>query len=642
MDPITNEILKIGIGETAKIIFKSILTKNWIEDLKNGRSIVEQLTSTKVHSDYIVKHVSRMMKMRTIHSSDIDIMLNDIYHPLSIVHASQSMKIEDGFVLSDNNITNIIGFAGQGKSTILRKILLEGIKNGNKIPFFLELRKIGKSGIEEALLKLIAELGINVNKGNLSSLLKSDSVLLLLDGFDEVSSDMRDEILDEILSLNRNYNLQIITTSRDGTEICAESGIVNYKVEKIKRSDIISILNKLSQSQEVEQDTLLQIVKLLKENVSLVETMNSPLLVTLFYICYPHLDSIPNSAIEFYSKLFTTLYFRHDKIKNFPRVRKSNITAPEAFEVFCAFCFKSLYDNSLDFTHHSMLEFTKQSLSLCGIEGCHPENMAYDFIDITCLIQRDGFDRYVFLHKSIQEYHAAEYVKSLSLEKKKVFMAAILDSIKKESKMSATAKYLYEIDKENTFNLICTPLCEEYGIDAFPEKNDAVVDYVYVNSIKDVELRLKRTPSELLASDDNENIDVGDSKLLAFSKYFTLIGPLGEFMKPISIFTKYYKGDMVSPFNDVLVDVLINLNYTKDIFDGSVVIHDKGSRFDSGDGPDGRLHVMASDVINKLGEEDSVKEKIKEVVEEVYKDAFLNNKSLIQRKDDALKKMLGF
>jgi hypothetical protein len=26
-------------------------------------------------------------------------------------------------------------------------------------------------------------------------------------------------------------------------------------------------------------------------------------------------------------------------------------------------------------------------LSLCGIEGCEPEDMAYDFIDITCLIQ---------------------------------------------------------------------------------------------------------------------------------------------------------------------------------------------------------------------------------------------------------------
>nr|WP_242567481.1 hypothetical protein [Cronobacter sakazakii] len=135
MDPITHEILKIGISETAKLIFTKILSKNWIDEYRNGRNIVEQLTSLDVHSDYIVKHVSRAMKMRTIHSSENDVMLGDIYHPLTISNDKKNLKVGDNFILSDNNITNIIGFAGQGKSTILRKILLESIKNGDKIPF---------------------------------------------------------------------------------------------------------------------------------------------------------------------------------------------------------------------------------------------------------------------------------------------------------------------------------------------------------------------------------------------------------------------------------------------------------------------------------------------------------------------------
>ncbi|EJW6900430.1 NACHT domain protein, partial [Escherichia coli] len=259
---------------------------------------------------------------------------------------------------------------------------------------------------------------------------------------------MRMDILSEIISLNRRHGVQIITTSRGGTEICTESNIINYTVNKIKRSDIMSILKKLSESQEVEEDTLQQIFHMLKGNTSLVETMNCPLLVTLFYICYPHLDSIPDSATEFYSKLFTTLYFRHDKVKNYKRERKSDIPPPEAFNVFCALCFKSIYDNKQDFTELSLFEYTKQSLALCGANEARPEDIAYDFVDITCLIQRDGYDRYVFLHKSIQEYHAAEYVKSLSLEKKRQFMGAILESIQNEPKLSATARYLYEIDKE--------------------------------------------------------------------------------------------------------------------------------------------------------------------------------------------------
>ncbi len=97
--------------------------------------------------------------------------------------------------------------------------------------------------------------------------------------------------------------------------------------------------------------------------------------------------------------------------------------------------------------------------------------MALDFVDITCLIQKDGYDRYVFLHKSIQEYHAAEYVKSLNLEKKKVFMEAILNDIKKEPQLIPTNTVLYrDIDRENTFNIICQQICLEEGLVTYPEK----------------------------------------------------------------------------------------------------------------------------------------------------------------------------
>lgn len=639
MDPITNEILKIGIGEAAKLIFSKILSKNWIGEYKNGKSIVEQLTSLDVHSDYIVKHVSRAMKMRTIHSSENDVMLNEIYHPLTILHGENEIKVGDNFLLSNNDITNIIGFAGQGKSTILRKILLESIKNGHKIPFFMELRKVEKQGVKLSLLKILNELGVNANEENLTSLLKSDNVVLLLDGFDEVSSGMRENILEEINYINRNYNVQIISTSRDGTEICTESGVVNYKVNKIKKSDIISILKKLSKSNEVEQDTLSQIFKILKGNTTLVETMNSPLLATLFYICYPHLDSIPNSAIDFYSKLFTTLYFRHDKIKNYKRERKSEITPSEAFEAFCALCFKSLYDNRLDFTHHSILEYTKQSLSLCGVEGCQPENMAYDFIDITCLIQKDGYDRYVFLHKSIQEYHAAEYVKSLSLDKKKTFMLAILESIKNDSKMSATARYLYEIDKENTFKLICMPLCEEYKIDRYERDKEEVLEDIYVKLTADVKYSLRKKPQKKSIVENVKKNKISS----IFGDYISSVGPFEDFMSALSIFTRYYNGDRTSPYSKEMINELIHTRYTSEIFKGVYIAYENNGEGMNENGVKTEpYYILASDVIDGIGRKDVILEKIREITDNIYSDAFMDNKSLIERKDDALKKILGF
>ncbi len=110
----------------------------------------------------------------------------------------------------------------------------------------MELRKIESIGIEASFEKTLIELGIDVSKDSLECLLASGHILLLLDGFDEISSALRDKNLQEIVDLNRKYSLQIIVTSRDGTEICTESGIVNCKVSKIKRSDIISIIKNLA------------------------------------------------------------------------------------------------------------------------------------------------------------------------------------------------------------------------------------------------------------------------------------------------------------------------------------------------------------------------------------------------------------
>jgi len=129
---------------------------------------------------------------------------------------------------------------------------------------------------------------------------------------------------------------------------------------------------------------------------------------------------------------------------------------------------------------------------ISGVNDTKPEDISYDFVDITCLIQKDGYDRYVFLHKSIQEYHAAEYIKSLSLERKGVFMSAILNSIEEESKLSATARYLYEIDKENTYELICKPLCEKYGMDKYEENPDLYIEKLYSELTKDIKFTLQQ------------------------------------------------------------------------------------------------------------------------------------------------------
>ena len=80
--------------------------------------------------------------IRTLYSGDTDVFIDKVYVPLFVSPVdNHKHKIE---VLDVNfhseGIINIQGVAGQGKSTFMRKMLLNTIKLSEQIPIFFELK----------------------------------------------------------------------------------------------------------------------------------------------------------------------------------------------------------------------------------------------------------------------------------------------------------------------------------------------------------------------------------------------------------------------------------------------------------------------------------------------------------------------
>ncbi|EFE6111858.1 NACHT domain protein, partial [Escherichia coli] len=132
MDLVFQELTKAGISVAVKTLFERVVSR-WDKTNLNARRLVRELTSQTAYMNYLQKHVSRVIRLRTIHSADYDILLNEMYHPLSIcalTPGSTPKKVKDGFYFEDEFVTNIIGIAGQGKSTILRKLFIEQVFHG--------------------------------------------------------------------------------------------------------------------------------------------------------------------------------------------------------------------------------------------------------------------------------------------------------------------------------------------------------------------------------------------------------------------------------------------------------------------------------------------------------------------------------
>lgn len=507
VDVLLAAMAKAGLTAATKEMVSRAM-KGWGGSYLAGRKALRHLDSSEGFINYLTKHVSVVNRVRTIHSNEADVFLNDIYYPLTVCDMGSDFdfsndftvmrsgfKIDDGFISFDEKLTNIIGIAGQGKSTILRKSFMQSIIHDDKLPIFIELRNAENNGIINSIMKILRSVGIDASTEIVKEILGANKISLFLDGFDEVSSENRTKVLDEIMEINSNYDVKITTSSRPETEICHISNIKNLKVKKLNKDDVIGIIKKLKSNkpEEINNDAD-NIIKKIESEDKLSQVMVSPILVTLLYVCYPYMDITPNNHIEFYTDLFNTLYLRHDKLKGYTREKKSILGNTLAYDSFCAFSFICLQKNHISMRYKEMIDNARLALKNIKIQNPEehpPENLCDDFIDVTCLIQKDGYQRYSFLHKSICEFHAASFIKEMGMDTKPRFYENILNRIyNNNQEMLNTVIFLKNLDHHDFAKNLTIPLLEKIGVNLWYQPNDEIIDNFINNTLDGAQARV--------------------------------------------------------------------------------------------------------------------------------------------------------
>ncbi|MGP1238606.1 NACHT domain protein, partial [Serratia sp. CY37646] len=98
MDPLLSQIIVSGTGEAVKVMVEKLLSSRWLKGTEDSIGIIEQLDQFEIRTKYIEKHVSNALRMRTLHQREHDILLDDIYFPLTIKNAANN----DEFIVDDN------------------------------------------------------------------------------------------------------------------------------------------------------------------------------------------------------------------------------------------------------------------------------------------------------------------------------------------------------------------------------------------------------------------------------------------------------------------------------------------------------------------------------------------------------------
>jgi predicted NACHT family NTPase len=133
--------------------------------------------------------------------------LAKVYVEIDIAKSNLMNKSDNEMVWTPKTFV-LVGGPGAGKSTYVKKLLLDQLATKQSLPFFLRLREYSGEKIEDLLAAKLDILGIVHSLEFLRSQLRASGCLCVLDGLDEVRPAHQHAAHEAINSFHKSYFLE--------------------------------------------------------------------------------------------------------------------------------------------------------------------------------------------------------------------------------------------------------------------------------------------------------------------------------------------------------------------------------------------------------------------------------------------------
>lgn len=406
--------------------------------------------------DKIKEKISNVGFVKTILYPDAIIELNKIYFPPAVsFHGGATIENVSGFGRWKHVL--IEGGPGQGKSLYLKHLCVTEGRGSALIPIFIEFRHFDfENSLKIEILEAIRTFGIDIDDESFDYLAKSKKIVLLLDGFDEVPSNARLKAARDLENIAKNYfDLRIIVTSRPNSGMGASVYFQKFLITPLSPALQVDFIRHIYSDPAQACET----ISVLRDSSFIAEVTSSPLLLTLFAITYNARQFRPDSIAEFYSVIFPTMLYRHDRMKlGYQREREACLTDYQMERIFEVLSFISLRDNNTRFSASEFRKYLELASKIERISENLEDKMISDITEITALIIPDGYNQFSYAHKSIQEYFSAVFISRIDGSKKQGFYKSAADSFIEYGKWNNVLVFLSIIDEQSYQRLYSTPL----------------------------------------------------------------------------------------------------------------------------------------------------------------------------------------
>ena len=415
------------IGEVTEDLLVKIFRK--YVDSYDGRH--GQIKVIGMHDSVGLESIYTKVKFR-----DSRCLIDDenLFRNREYLHGDRHLAMD---VANEKQYMMVLGNAGSGKTTFLRKVGIEALKYGFKskynhrcVPVFLELRdqKLvtdGEIDLVEAIGKEFANCGLPRYGECTEEFLKQGKLLIILDGLDEVKKEYLPSMIREIRNLLDTYpkNRFIASCRIKAYEHFQDfqrfSDVYIADFDEEQKKNFIDLWFTSHEREGWGKECWKKLTS--NNNQGINELTKTPLLLALICILFNKTGEFPQKRSTLYSKTLSVLLSEWDASKLIDRHEVScyqGLDSERKKLLLADIAYDNFVDNCLYFQEDIVKKQIVKSLKdiLPEEKYINGEKVLYEIESKHGLLVKRDMEHYSFSHLTLQEYLTAYYINEQSLD----------------------------------------------------------------------------------------------------------------------------------------------------------------------------------------------------------------------------------
>ena len=365
------------------------------------------------YTNYLQRTAKRYGQAKSFFVRSIPTNIYDFYVPLGVTAGDIKLgKVTLSSVESLTTRAVVAAPAGAGKSMLLRHFFLNAIQTSDRVPIFVELRSLHNENktIIDAINENLRTFGFDLGDTYVQKAMKLGHFIILLDGFDEVVSESRRNVSNQIVVLaEQARDCIIIVSSRPDDTFSGWEDFTEFTIAPLNVDEACELVEKLPFDEDLKKKFLADLRNFLFDRHE--SFLSNPLLLSIMLLTYGESADIPKKLGLFYNQAYEALFQRHDALKGgYQRDRLTSLDIQDFARIFAAFCLQTYDNRSFQFSRSDALKYISKAKTYVSI-NVKEEDYLRDCLQSVCLLMEDGLN-VVFSHRSFQEYFVARYINS--------------------------------------------------------------------------------------------------------------------------------------------------------------------------------------------------------------------------------------